>query len=404
MTVTAGLRWDPFFGHTDPKGHVVSISLPDMINNVHSTKFPTAPAGYLFNGDPGGPSSNKLTQNALDKWSPRIGVAWDPMGDGRMSVRAGFGIFYDFPNFSYDQFGFEEPYGGAVTSCQRLHDDVHHGSLGELLLYGPGRCHAQRRRSVPAICRNGPNECRLPPGLPGIQLSAEHQAHLRHAIQPQRGKASGCELAAVGHLPGESAAPPLGKQRSESGMQGPCPVAYPLPNGVSCTPGPCIGAAPPFTCPLGFSAPASAGRSWIYNLSENRMFQHYGSLCSPTTSCYGETLLLEEGGTGNYNGLLLSAQHRFANHYTSTSNFTWSHCISDNYTTTLGFFLAAESVPFDRRADRGNCPSARYAPHIQSVAGRGDPQILGPSDGHIPRPLENLRFPLSCNRGWISLQ
>ncbi len=46
---------------------------------------------------------------------PRLGVAWDPKGDGRMSIRAGFGIFYDFPNFSYDQFGFEEPYGGAVT-------------------------------------------------------------------------------------------------------------------------------------------------------------------------------------------------------------------------------------------------------------------------------------------------
>jgi hypothetical protein len=75
-------------------------------------------------------------------------------------------------------------------------------------------------------------------------------------------------------------------------------------------------------------------------------------------SCYGETLVLEEGGTGNYNGLLLSARHSFGSHYTSITNFTWSHCISDNYTTTLGFFLAAEAVPYDRHADRGNCPSA----------------------------------------------
>ncbi len=63
-----------------PRGQ---ISLPDIINDVHSTKFPTAPAGYLFSGDPGGPCSNKLTNNALDKWSPRIGVAWDPEGNGR---------------------------------------------------------------------------------------------------------------------------------------------------------------------------------------------------------------------------------------------------------------------------------------------------------------------------------
>ncbi|MGC2416249.1 MAG: hypothetical protein WA434_00795, partial [Candidatus Acidiferrales bacterium] len=50
--------------------------------------------------------------------------------------------------------------------------------------------------------------------------------------------------------------------------------------------------------------------------------------------------------------------HQFGNHFTSTTNYTWSHCISDNYTTTLGFFLAAEAVPFNRKADRGNCPNA----------------------------------------------
>ena len=73
LTITAGLRWDPFFGHTDPTGHVVNISLPNIINDVHSTKFPAAPAGYLFQGDPGGPSNNKLSKNALNKWSPRLG-------------------------------------------------------------------------------------------------------------------------------------------------------------------------------------------------------------------------------------------------------------------------------------------------------------------------------------------
>ena len=67
---------------------------------------------------------------------------------------------------------------------------------------------------------------------------------------------------------------------------------------------------------------------------------------------------LEQDLTGNYNGLLLSARHPFAQHFTSTTNFTWSHCISDNYTTTLGFFLSTQAMPYNRHYDRGNCPSA----------------------------------------------
>ncbi|MGO9591379.1 MAG: TonB-dependent receptor domain-containing protein [Candidatus Acidiferrales bacterium] len=358
LTVTVGLRWDPFFGHTDPKGHVVSISLPDIINDVHSTKFPTAPAGYLFNGDPGGPSSNKLTKNALDKWSPRIGVAWDPMGDGRMSVRAGFGIFYDFPNFSYDQFGFEEPYGGAVTvPANGCTATCITNPWASFSFTDQGGVTHNGEDPFPQYVGTGPKNAAYLPGSlvfsypQNIKPTYVMQYNL--SVERQVGASWLLSITYLGsqqrHLWGNNEANP--------GMQGPCPVAYPLPGGVSCTPGPCIGAAPPFTCPLPFQPPV-AGNPGFYNLSENRMLQHYGSLCSPTTSCYGETLLLEEGGTGNYNGLLLSAQHRFASHYTSTTNFTWSHCISDNYTTTLGFFLAAEEVPYDRHADRGNCPSA----------------------------------------------
>jgi len=54
----------------------------------------------------------------------------------------------------------------------------------------------------------------------------------------------------------------------------------------------------------------------------------------------------------------LTARHPFARHFTSTTNFTWSHCISDNYTTTLGFFLAAQAMPYNKHYDRGNCPNA----------------------------------------------
>jgi len=400
LTVTAGLRWDPFFGHFVPGGiDVVNISIANIINDVHSVKFPTAPAGYLFPGDPGGPQGNKLTPNDLNKWSPRIGVAWDPMGDGRMSIRAGFGIFYDFPNFSYDQFGFEEPYGGAVTApglnCTTTCISDPWGTLhlaGEpqfTFTDQQGGVH-QGANPFPTFVGQGPAKSAYIPGSLVFSypqtIKPTYVMQYNLSIEKQVGKSWLLSATYIGsqqrHLWGNNEANP--------GLQGLCPGAYPngypLPTGVTCTApggggntvsGPCPPGAPPFACSGIFGAIFGPNGAAAGALNNNRLFYHanmnpitgvitsptfLGSLCGPANSpnagCYGETLVLEEQGTGNYNGLLLSAQHQFANHYTSITNFTWSHCISDNYTTTLGFFLASESVPYDRRADRGNCPNA----------------------------------------------
>jgi carboxypeptidase family protein/TonB-dependent receptor-like protein len=386
LTITAGLRWDPFFGHTDPKGHVVSISVPNIINDVHSTVFPFAPAGYLFQGDPGGPTNNKLSKNALDKWSPRIGVAWDPKGDGRLAVRAGFGIFYDFPNFSYDQFGFEEPWGGAATApggdCTATCISDPWGTTAAApnnFTFCPYPCSNVLTQSIagnpfgsgPGSANDfvgaGPTKSAYLPSA--LVFSYPQNVKPTYVMQYNLSveKQLGATWLVSATYLGSQQRHLWGNNEANPGLQGPCttngggagpggyPETYPFPAGITCgaggttVPGPCPPNLAPFICNTFGS---------FFALNNNRLFQHFGTLCSATTSCYGETLLLEEGGTGNYNGLLLSAQHHFASHFTSTTNFTWSHCISDNYTTTLGFFLAAESVPYDRPADRGNCPSA----------------------------------------------
>ncbi|HLA09198.1 MAG TPA: carboxypeptidase regulatory-like domain-containing protein [Pyrinomonadaceae bacterium] len=75
VTVNLGLRYETVTVPTEVNGKVSNL------RNVTDSKITV--------GDPW--HSNPSKRN----FAPRIGVAWDPLKDGKTSVRAGFGIFYD---------------------------------------------------------------------------------------------------------------------------------------------------------------------------------------------------------------------------------------------------------------------------------------------------------------------
>jgi hypothetical protein len=87
LTVNLGLRWDVQTAPVESQNLTASF-----IPNVQSTLVPGAPKGMLFPGDPGIPRG--IASNRYHHISPRIGLAWDPFGDGKTAVRAGAGIFY----------------------------------------------------------------------------------------------------------------------------------------------------------------------------------------------------------------------------------------------------------------------------------------------------------------------
>jgi hypothetical protein len=58
-----------------------------------STVYPNAPNGLLFPGDSGVP--NTIAPIFKSDWAPRIGFAWNPLGNSRTVIRSAYGIFYD---------------------------------------------------------------------------------------------------------------------------------------------------------------------------------------------------------------------------------------------------------------------------------------------------------------------
>jgi hypothetical protein len=63
-----------------------------FVPGIQSTMVPSAPLGMLFPGDKGVPRG--ITSTRWHHVSPRVGVSWDPFGDGKTAIRAGAGLFY----------------------------------------------------------------------------------------------------------------------------------------------------------------------------------------------------------------------------------------------------------------------------------------------------------------------
>ena len=311
LTVNYGIRWEPYIGGKIQHGQVSHFDEALFINNVHSVVYPNAPAGTIFPGDAGFDTNYRPHNIKWNDFAPRFGLVWDPKGDGRMTVRASWGMFYDMPNsLFYYSYTNNPPWGGGVTLTNPA------GGFSDPFKGQPGG------NPFPVVLTKN---IAFPTG--GAYLNTPLNPKVTYleqwnlSVQRQIGSDW---LASATYLGNNTVHGWVGQAQD--------PAIY-IP-----------------------------GSSTASNVAARRVL----TLLNPAQGAlYGSISNLDDGATGSYNALLLALNHRLARHFTVLSNYTWSHCISDPLSTQLA---GSYSDPFNRRFDRGNCAAdIRHILNISAV-------------------------------------
>jgi hypothetical protein len=317
LTLNYGLRWQPYFAMVNLDGTSVHFDENALKNGIKSTRFDNSPPGVFFDGDPGFPSGTGMHTHWTN-FAPRLGLAWDVTGDGKTSLRASGGMFYDFPNTHYMvSLSSSAPFNPRSTLTGNVNFDNPWSNTP-----GGDPFPLPQGRGVP---RNTP--------WPNFAVVTAMNYDLRNMETGQ------WNLSLQRQINNQwlVSANYLGTKTSHMW------TLQQLNPSVFLGLGPCnLGGVQYATC--------SATSNNDARRRLNMTYPGVGQL-------YGDVPRIAAEGNANYSGLLVTVQ-RNARNVTLNANYTWSHCISDHPQPTQTAFGTNANIGWtnnDRHADHGNC-------------------------------------------------
>ncbi|MGH9352408.1 MAG: carboxypeptidase regulatory-like domain-containing protein, partial [Terriglobia bacterium] len=299
LNMNLGLRWEPNLPEHDVAGRGNYFSMPAFVAGQKTTVYNNAPPGLLFYGDPGIPRA--YARSSYLNFAPRLGLAWDPAGHGKMSVRADYGIFFDQPeSFTARDWGNTTPWGNQIV------------------LNAPAGGFTNPYATYP-----GGNPFPFP--TPNVNSPFPQQAqYINFPLALHHPYIQKWDL---------SLQRELGKNWLLS-------ASYQGNKGTHFRAGYDVN-------PAQFIRGAN-----LSNTNQRRILY----LLDPATGAYyGQILQMDDGVNTNYNALKMAAQHRFSGNFTLITSYTYSHCLQDAETIGNRLDVTTYQNPYDRNADYGNC-------------------------------------------------
>ena len=358
LTFNYGVRWEPYWPTLQRHGEIANFSEERYAAGLQSTAFKNAPAGMTYPGDPGfagecdasGKCSGTGIHADWGTFNPRVGLAWDPLGDGRTSIRAAYGMAYDQLTGGFFSGFYTAPWATRIivqspASFEDPWRDYPGGNpfpqaaVNENAVFPPFASITGIREESSPTTRHSWNLSIQRELTDDVKISATYMGSQTHHIWWQRDENTGV------FIPGEFDA------------GGNCA----LDGRIVLT-----GGTPGRDC-------STRGNL----LSRLRLGLEYPEVGGTRV---GGISHWEPGGTQSYHGLLVSVERRAARGVNINANYTWSHCYGHDTTQSGhgGGAFRGGPDPLDYSLERGNCSQDRR--HILNITGVAEmPQFANPT-------------------------